>query len=98
MTHTTATGGARPFRFGVVAPLTTDLPTWRDRVHRIADTGYSTLLMPDGHRQTAVAAFLLNPQERLDTEPASLSNGARTVGRSNRERILEIPAGEPEPR
>ena len=37
----------RPFRFGVVAPLTTDLPTWRDRVHRIADSGYSTLLMPD---------------------------------------------------
>ena len=47
MTHTTATGGARPFRFGVVAPLTTDLPTWRDRVRRIADSGYSTLLMPD---------------------------------------------------
>ena len=37
----------RPFRFGVVAPLTTDLATWRDRVRRIADSGYSTLLMPD---------------------------------------------------
>jgi len=37
----------RPFRFGVVAPLTTDLPTWRERVRRIADGGYSTLLMPD---------------------------------------------------
>ncbi len=37
----------RPFRFGVVAPLTTDLPIWRDRVRRIADAGYSTLLMPD---------------------------------------------------
>src|SRR5436305_6299700 len=37
----------RPFRFGVVAPLRTDLPTWRDRVCRIADSGYSTLLMPD---------------------------------------------------
>ncbi|MGH2395019.1 MAG: LLM class flavin-dependent oxidoreductase, partial [Candidatus Limnocylindria bacterium] len=37
----------RPFRFGVVAPVTTDLPTWRDRVRRIADSGYSTLLMPD---------------------------------------------------
>jgi alkanesulfonate monooxygenase SsuD/methylene tetrahydromethanopterin reductase-like flavin-dependent oxidoreductase (luciferase family) len=36
-----------PFRFGVVAPLATDLPTWRDRVRRIADSGYSTLLMPD---------------------------------------------------
>jgi alkanesulfonate monooxygenase SsuD/methylene tetrahydromethanopterin reductase-like flavin-dependent oxidoreductase (luciferase family) len=25
----------------------TDMPTWRDRVRRIADLGYSTLLMPD---------------------------------------------------
>jgi alkanesulfonate monooxygenase SsuD/methylene tetrahydromethanopterin reductase-like flavin-dependent oxidoreductase (luciferase family) len=47
MSDSTATGGTRPFRFGVVAPLTTDLPTWRDRVRRIADSGYSTLLMPD---------------------------------------------------
>ena len=37
----------RPFRFGVVAPVLTDVPTWRDRVRRIADSGYSTLLMPD---------------------------------------------------
>ncbi|APA96343.1 LLM class flavin-dependent oxidoreductase [Nocardia seriolae] len=37
----------RPFRFGVVAPLRTDVPTWRDRVRRIADCGYSTLLVPD---------------------------------------------------
>lgn len=37
----------RPFRFGVVAPVMTDLHTWRDRVRRIADLGYSTLLMPD---------------------------------------------------
>jgi alkanesulfonate monooxygenase SsuD/methylene tetrahydromethanopterin reductase-like flavin-dependent oxidoreductase (luciferase family) len=37
----------RPFRFGVVAPLRSDLATWRDRVRRIADAGYSTLLMPD---------------------------------------------------
>src|SRR6266540_2350473 len=47
MTDSTAAGGTRPFRFGVVAPLTADLSTWRDRVHRIADGGYSTLLMPD---------------------------------------------------
>src|SRR5919202_3121813 len=40
-------GMTRPFRFGVVAPLRTDLPTWRARVRRIADGGYSTLLMPD---------------------------------------------------
>ncbi|WP_460937932.1 LLM class flavin-dependent oxidoreductase [Phycicoccus ginsengisoli] len=37
----------RPFRFGVVAPVLTDMATWRDRVRRIADHGYSTLLMPD---------------------------------------------------
>ena len=47
MTDSTAAGGTRPFRFGVVAPLTADLSTWRDRVRRIADSGYSTLLMPD---------------------------------------------------
>jgi alkanesulfonate monooxygenase SsuD/methylene tetrahydromethanopterin reductase-like flavin-dependent oxidoreductase (luciferase family) len=42
-----STATSRPFRFGVVAPLRTDLPTWRDQVRRIADSGYSTLLMPD---------------------------------------------------
>jgi alkanesulfonate monooxygenase SsuD/methylene tetrahydromethanopterin reductase-like flavin-dependent oxidoreductase (luciferase family) len=42
-----ATGAARPLRFGVVAPLRTELPAWRDQVRRIADSGYSTLLMPD---------------------------------------------------
>src|SRR6478736_6027607 len=47
MADMTATRGTRPLRFGVVAPLRSDLPTWRDRVRRIADSGYSTLLMPD---------------------------------------------------
>jgi alkanesulfonate monooxygenase SsuD/methylene tetrahydromethanopterin reductase-like flavin-dependent oxidoreductase (luciferase family) len=47
MTDNGATGGARSFRFGVVAPLRTDLPAWRDQVRRIADSGFSTLLMPD---------------------------------------------------
>src|SRR3954453_10828496 len=47
MSDSTAAGAPRPFRFGVVAPLRTDLPTWQDRVRRIADSGYSTLLMPD---------------------------------------------------
>lgn len=37
----------RPFRFGVVTPILTELPAWRDTVHRIADAGYSTVLMPD---------------------------------------------------
>jgi alkanesulfonate monooxygenase SsuD/methylene tetrahydromethanopterin reductase-like flavin-dependent oxidoreductase (luciferase family) len=40
-------GAARPMRFGVVAPITADLAAWRDQVRRIADSGYSTLLMPD---------------------------------------------------
>lgn len=37
----------RPLRFGVVAPLMTDLATWQDQARRIGDHGYSTLLMPD---------------------------------------------------
>jgi alkanesulfonate monooxygenase SsuD/methylene tetrahydromethanopterin reductase-like flavin-dependent oxidoreductase (luciferase family) len=37
----------KPFRFGVVAPIQTDAAAWRDHVRRIADWGYSTLLMPD---------------------------------------------------
>src|SRR5688572_33060399 len=41
------TGGTRPLRFGVTVPITADLPTWRDRIRRLADSGYSTLLMPD---------------------------------------------------
>jgi alkanesulfonate monooxygenase SsuD/methylene tetrahydromethanopterin reductase-like flavin-dependent oxidoreductase (luciferase family) len=47
MTDSRTTGGTRPFRFGVTVPIGTDLPAWRDRVHRFADSGYSTLLMPD---------------------------------------------------
>lgn len=44
---TSASGGARAFRFGIVAPCLPDLPTWREQVRRIADHGYSTVLMPD---------------------------------------------------
>lgn len=47
MADNAVTGEARPLRFGVVAPVGTDLPAWRDQVRRIADSGYSTLLMPD---------------------------------------------------
>lgn len=46
-TTRTAPGTARAFRFGVVAPVGDDLPAWRDQARRIADHGYSTLLMPD---------------------------------------------------
>ena len=67
MTGNEATGGARSFRFGVVAPLRTDLPAWRDQVRRIADSGFSTLLMPDVQQwqpapgpTLAVAATLAN--------------------------------------
>lgn len=42
-----STSATRPFRFGVVCPVTADLRAWRDRVRRVADSGYSTLLMPD---------------------------------------------------
>lgn len=47
MTDNKATGGARSFRFGVVTPIRTDLQAWRGQVRRIADSGFSTLLMPD---------------------------------------------------
>ena len=46
MTGTTS-GEARAFRFGIVAPFLSDLPTWREQVKRIAAHGYSTVLMPD---------------------------------------------------
>ena len=46
MTDTTS-GPTRPFRFGIVAPFLSDVATWRDQVRRIADQGYSTVLMPD---------------------------------------------------
>lgn len=38
---------AAPFRFGVVAPVMSSPAVWRDEVRRIADQGYSTVLMPD---------------------------------------------------
>ncbi|MEU4197227.1 LLM class flavin-dependent oxidoreductase [Kribbella sp. NPDC026611] len=38
---------SRPFRFGVVAPVGDDLAAWRDGARRVADLGYSTLLLPD---------------------------------------------------
>jgi alkanesulfonate monooxygenase SsuD/methylene tetrahydromethanopterin reductase-like flavin-dependent oxidoreductase (luciferase family) len=34
-------------RFGVVAPVGESIPAWLDEVRRLADSGYSTLLMPD---------------------------------------------------
>ena len=43
----TSERGDKPLRFGVVAPITTDLPTWRDQLRGVADSGYSTILMPD---------------------------------------------------
>jgi alkanesulfonate monooxygenase SsuD/methylene tetrahydromethanopterin reductase-like flavin-dependent oxidoreductase (luciferase family) len=43
----TSTRQARSLRFGVVAPITTDVPTWRDQLRGLADSGYSTILMPD---------------------------------------------------
>jgi alkanesulfonate monooxygenase SsuD/methylene tetrahydromethanopterin reductase-like flavin-dependent oxidoreductase (luciferase family) len=52
-------GPVRPFRFGIVAPVLTDLPTWREQVRRISGHGYSTVLMPDFPRlQPAPAAAL----------------------------------------
>ncbi|GGL88129.1 LLM class flavin-dependent oxidoreductase [Nakamurella endophytica] len=47
MSDPRVTGTERPFRFGVVAPVRTGLPEWREQVRRIAGSGYSTVLMPD---------------------------------------------------
>lgn len=43
----TSTGAARPFRFGAVAPIRTDMRAWREQLRRVADSGYATLLLPD---------------------------------------------------
>jgi len=66
MPDRTATGGARPFRSGVVAPVTSDFPTWRDTMRRIADSGYSTMLMPvvpPSDRLTRVRATVSAPRD-----------------------------------
>lgn len=47
MAEPESTGTARPFRFGAVTPIGDDLAEWRDRVRRIADLGFSTVLVPD---------------------------------------------------
>ncbi|WP_235211134.1 hypothetical protein [Nocardia brasiliensis] len=61
----------KPFRFGVVAPLMTEVPTWRDRVRRIADSGYSTLLVPDFPlTQPAPAAMLATAAALTDLRVA----------------------------
>jgi alkanesulfonate monooxygenase SsuD/methylene tetrahydromethanopterin reductase-like flavin-dependent oxidoreductase (luciferase family) len=39
--------GPPAFRFGIVAPVLPDVRTWIEQVRRIADQGYSTVLMPD---------------------------------------------------
>ncbi|WP_040807021.1 LLM class flavin-dependent oxidoreductase [Nocardia concava] len=49
----------KAFRFGVVAPLMSDVAAWREKVRRVADCGYSTLLVPDfPMTQPAPAAML----------------------------------------
>ena len=73
MADTLASGQARPLRFGVVTPIRTDLPAWRDLVRRIADSGYSTLLMPDVAQwqpapgPTLAVAATLAPDLRVGT-------------------------------
>ena len=63
----------RAMRFGVVAPVQTELQAWRDQVRRIADHGYSTLLMPDVQQwqpapgPTLAVAATLAPQLRVGT-------------------------------
>src|ERR1043165_981707 len=42
-----SSGEPRAFRFGIVAPVLAEVSSWREQVRRIADQGYSTVLMPD---------------------------------------------------
>jgi alkanesulfonate monooxygenase SsuD/methylene tetrahydromethanopterin reductase-like flavin-dependent oxidoreductase (luciferase family) len=42
-----STRPVRPLRFGAVAPITGDMAEWRDQLRSLADSGYSTILMPD---------------------------------------------------
>jgi alkanesulfonate monooxygenase SsuD/methylene tetrahydromethanopterin reductase-like flavin-dependent oxidoreductase (luciferase family) len=68
MAGTTATGAVRPLRFGVVAPVGTDVSVWRDQVRRIADSGYSVLLMPDVPEWQPAPAPTLAMAAALDAE------------------------------
>ena len=73
MADNDVTGEARRMRFGVVAPIRTELPAWRDQVRRIADSGYSALLMPDVQQwqpapgPTLAVAATLAPDLRVGT-------------------------------
>jgi alkanesulfonate monooxygenase SsuD/methylene tetrahydromethanopterin reductase-like flavin-dependent oxidoreductase (luciferase family) len=67
VTDGSGAGARRPLRFGVVTPLTGDVPTWRDRVRRIADSGYSTLLVPDVPRWQPAPAPMLAAAATLTT-------------------------------
>lgn len=67
------TDGRRPFRFGVVTPIEGTVQEWRDQVRRIADNGYSTVLMPDVQQwqpapgPTLAMAATLAPELRVGT-------------------------------
>lgn len=67
------TDGRRPFRFGVVTPIQGTVQEWRDEVRRLADHGYSTVLMPDVQQwqpapgPTLAVAATLVPELRVGT-------------------------------
>ncbi|MEP6629050.1 MAG: LLM class flavin-dependent oxidoreductase [Lapillicoccus sp.] len=54
-----SSAGPRTFRFGIVAPVLSDVPSWREQVRRIAGQGYSTVLMPDFPRAQPSPAVAL---------------------------------------
>jgi alkanesulfonate monooxygenase SsuD/methylene tetrahydromethanopterin reductase-like flavin-dependent oxidoreductase (luciferase family) len=63
---------SRPFRFGVVTPVSTDLPAWRDDVRRVADAGFDTVLVPDVPQwQPAPAALLATAAALADVRVGS---------------------------
>jgi hypothetical protein len=79
MTDSKTTGGVRPFRFGITVPIRTDLPTWRDRVRRFADSGYSTpggVGVNPGHESRGLS---MSSQVELESVGSSAHAGSESI-------------------
>ena len=69
----------RAVRFADVAPITSDLPTWHDR---LADSGYSTILMPD------VPQWQPAPGPTLAVAATITGQGGRPLGVNSADRFV----------
>jgi probable F420-dependent oxidoreductase len=57
---------AKSFRFGAVVAPSGGVEQWRDQARRVADLGYSTLLMPDGMQLLSPFSTLAVAAEATD--------------------------------